>query len=285
MTIGKAPVGDFGLRRKTRVTSALVFETAWRIGSGKEGEAMSDLGVVLDLNGQPVLPGSSLKGRLRSTCEAVAHALNLRACMLSCAASGVNCTSDVKYYRMVREEYRGASRRGLEARLQWIADHTCDVCGLFGSPVQAGRLRMSDGRLQEWASVVQVRDGVVIDRDSQTAVDGLKYDYEVVPPGTRFELDIDLENPRDQDMALLGAALFEWRSGSSIGGFTSRGLGRFHLEEIRIRGVDLSDPEQRVRFLTATRAEDRFNDLGDWKRCFTEHIERLLQSVQDSGSE
>ena len=285
MTISEASANDFGLRRKTRVTSALVFETAWRIGSGKEGETMSDLGVVQDPNGQPVLPGSSLKGRLRSTCEAVAYALNLRACMLSCAASGVNCTSDVNYYRMVREEYRDASRRGLEARLQWIADHTCDVCGLFGSPVQAGRLRMSDGRLQEWASVVQVRDGVVIDRDSQTAVDGLKYDYEVVPPGTRFELDIDLENPRDQDMALLGAALFEWRSGSSIGGFTSRGLGRFHLEEIRIRGVDLSDPEQRVRFLTATRAEDRFSDLGDWERCFTEHIERFLQPAQDSGTE
>ena len=286
MTMGEASTtNDFGLRRKTRVTSTLVFETAWRVGSGKEGETMSDLGVVLDLNGQPVLPGSSLKGRLRSTCEAVAHALNLRACMLSCAASGVNCTSDVNYYSMVREEYRGASRRGLEARLQWIADHTCDVCRLFGSPVQAGRLRMSDGCLQEWASAVQVRDGVVIDRDSQTAVDGLKYDYEVVPPGTRFELNIDLENPRDQDMALLGAALFEWRSGSSIGGFTSRGLGRFHLEEIRIRGADLSDPEQRVRFLTATRAEDRFSDLGDWERCFTEHIERLLQPGRDSGAE
>ena len=55
-------------------------------------------------------------------------------------------------------------------------------------------------------------------------------------------------------MALFGAALFEWHSGSSIGGFTSRGLGRFHLEEIKLLGIDLSDPEQRVKFLTATNA-------------------------------
>lgn len=279
MTIDEASAGGFGLRRKLRVMASLVFETAWRVGSGREGETMSDLGVVLDPGGQPVLPGSSLKGRLRSTCETLAHALDLSACMLSRDASGIDCTSDVGYYSDVREEYREASRKGLEHRLQWIDDHTCDVCKLFGSPVRAGRLRMSDGALTEWASVVQVRDGVVIDRDGQTAVDGLKYDYEVVPPGSRFDLRIDLEDPRDQDMALLGAALFEWHSGSSVGGFTSRGLGRFRLEDIKLSGVDLSDRKQRVKFLTAKNAEDRLGDLGSWESCFAKHIERQVGST------
>ena len=136
----------------------------------------------------------------------------------------------------------------------------------------------------EWASVVQVRDGVVIDRDSQTAVNGLKYDYEVVPPDSQFELCIDLENSTDQDMALLGVALFEWHAGSSIGGFTSRGLGRFHLESIRLAGVDLTDTNQRVKFLTATTAEDRFSDLGDWETYFTKHIQiqRQLNSTAET---
>lgn len=271
---------DFALGRKISVTAYLVFETAWRIGSGREGES-SDLGVVLDSAGQPVLPGSSLKGRLRSTCETLAHALGLTACLLDHQASGVNCTSDVKYYQKARDEYRDASR-DLERRLRWIDDHTCDVCKLFGSPVQAGRLRVSDGMLKEWANVVQVRDGVVIDRDSQTAVDGLKYDYEVVPPGSRFALRIDLDNPCDGDLALLGAALFEWRSGSSIGGFTSRGLGRFHLEEeIKLLGVDLSDPEQRVQFLTSTTPDDRLSDLGKWECFFGDRIQHRLQQVQE----
>ena len=276
MTTGSALPVDFGLRQKNRLTASLVFDTAWRVGSGKEGETMSDLGVVLDPKGQPVLPGSSLKGKLRSTCETLSHALELRACMLNHAASGVRCTSDVKYYREVREAYRKASQK-LQDRLQWLDENTCDVCKLFGSPVQAGRLWVSDGTLTEWASVVQVRDGVVIDRDSQTAVDGLKYDYEVVPPGSRFQLCIDLENPTDEDMALLGAALFEWHAGSSIGGFTSRGLGRFRLEDVRLAGVDMSNAAQRVKFLTATTAEKRFSDLGDWEACFTEKISRQLE--------
>jgi CRISPR-associated RAMP protein (TIGR02581 family) len=273
--------GNFGLRQKNRLTASLVFDTAWRIGSGKEGETMSDLGVVLDPRGQPLLPGSSLKGKLRSTCEALAHALGLSTCMLNYDASGVKCTSDVTYYRKVREAYQKASRR-MQDRLQWLDENTCNVCKLFGSPVRAGRLLMSDGTLKSWASVVQVRDGVVIDRDSQTAVDGLKYDYEVVPPDSRFQIYIDLENPTDQDMALLGVALFEWHTGSSIGGFTSRGLGRFHLEDLRLAGVDMSDPKQRVKFLTATKAKERLSDLGDWEDYFTKKINRQLNLAAET---
>jgi len=267
---------EFALRKKLRIQFDLVFDTAWRIGSGKEGETLSDLGVVLDPSGQPVLPGSSLKGRLRSTCESLAHALGLKTCMLDHEVSGVPCTSDVKYYHQVREKYREASRHGISERLKWIEQHTCDVCKLFGSPVMAGRIRVSDGELKEWAEIVQVRDGVVIDRDSQTAVDGLKYDYEVVPPGSRFRVTVDLENPSDNDLALIGAALFEWTSGSSLGGFTSRGLGRFHLENITLKGVDLSDPKQRVRFLTHTKPDERLEDLGNWEAYFSQYIEQSV---------
>lgn len=269
----------FQLKKKIRLTASLVFDTAWRIGSGKEGETMSDLGVVLDPTGQPILPGSSLKGKLRSTCETLSHALGLSACLLNHSASGVNCTSDVNYYRCVREDYQKALQQGLQDRLNWIDSNTCDVCQLFGSPVKAGRLWVSDGTLNEWASVVQVRDGVVIDRDSQTAVDGLKYDYEVIPPSSRFELCIDLENPTTQDLALLGVALFEWHAGSSLGGFTSRGLGRFHLENIKISGVDMSVPAQRLKFLTGKKAEDRFSELEEWETYFNKQIGQQLNST------
>ena len=216
---------------------------------------MSDLGVMLTTTGEPILPGSSLKGKLRSTCETLSHALGLSACMLNHAASGVNCTSDVNYYQCVRDTYQQTLKQNLQTRQQWIVTNTCDVCQLFGSPVKAGRLWVSDGALKEWASVVQVRDGVVIDRDSQTAVDGLKYDYEVIPPSSQFELCIDLENPTDPDLALLGIALFEWYAGSSIGGFTSRGLGRFRIKNIKLSGVDMNDPDQRLKFLTAKTTE------------------------------
>ncbi len=271
----------FQLRKKIRVAASLEFDTAWRIGSGQEGETMSDLGVLLDPLGQPILPGSSLKGKLRSTCESLAHALDLTACLLNVGASNVSCTSDVRNFQNVHSQYQEVSRASLRARLQWIDENTCDVCKLFGSPVQKGRLGVSDGALKDWASVVQVRDSVVIDRDSQTAVDGLKYDYEVIPPGSCFGLCIDLENPTVQDLALLGAALFEWHAGSSIGGFTSRGLGRFHLCDIRLAGVDLDDPRQLVNFLTSINDSQRLEDLGDWEEFFATHIQQQVKDATE----
>lgn len=281
MTQGDSYSIHVRLHRKTRLTASLVFETAWRIGSGQEGETMSDLGAMLDVNGQPILPGSSLKGKLRSTCEALAHALELSACMLNSKASGKPCASDIQFFSEARKpqgSYWKALRQSLDSRLQWIDENTCDVCKLFGSPVRASRLRISDGALSEWASVVQVRDGVVIDRDSQTAVDRLKYDYEVIPVGSQFEIQIDLENPTDSDLALLGAAVFEWHAGSSIGGFTSRGLGRFRLDNIRLSDIDLNDPGQRVKFLIAVDAQDRFTVHNDWKGFFSQRIHEQLQA-------
>ena len=52
----------FQLKKKVRLTASLMFDTAWRIGSGHEGETMSDLGVVLDPTGQPILPVPLSKG-------------------------------------------------------------------------------------------------------------------------------------------------------------------------------------------------------------------------------
>jgi CRISPR-associated RAMP protein (TIGR02581 family) len=278
------PADAVRLSRRLQARGVLLFETAWRVGSGQEGETMSDLGVVLDPAGVPVLPGSSLKGKLRNTCEALAHALNLSACLLNRQLSGQDCVGDVKYHAEVRDQHQDAIRQGPAGQLGWIEKNTCDVCKLFGSPVRASKVRCSDGLLlNPEAAVVQVRDGVVLDRDSHTAVNGLKYDYEVVAAGTRFQVRFDLDNPTEADEALLGAAPFEWHSGGSLGGFTSRGLGRFRLEAVTLSGVDLSDPKQRVRYLTNTDPEKRLAPLGDWEAYFGPRIERQCQAAGGEG--
>jgi CRISPR-associated RAMP protein (TIGR02581 family) len=275
---------ELKLRRRLAISADVVFETAWRIGSGREGETMSDLGVVLDPQGRPVLPGSSLKGKLRATCEALAHALGLTACMLDVAASGVECISDIRWTsepgRDIRREHQRAIQDGPEALLAWLNRRTCGVCKLFGSPGRAARLRISDGTLRgETAPVVQVRDGVVLDRDSHTAVPKLKYDFEVSPSDVRYGIRLDVDNPSDADLALLGAALFDWSAGSSLGGGTSRGLGRFRLENIELRAVNFEDPKQRRAFLTSTDPNRRLTPVADWQAYFTPHIERQAATV------
>lgn len=83
-------------------------------------------------------------------------------------------------------------------------------------------------------------------------------------------------------MALLGAALFEWHSGSSIGGFTSRGLGRFRLEDIQLVGVDMANSEQRVKFLTGKKAKDRLSNQDSWDAYFTRYIKQQLERIAET---
>jgi CRISPR/Cas system CSM-associated protein Csm3 (group 7 of RAMP superfamily) len=158
------------------------------------------------------------------------------------------------------------------------------VCRLFGSPVQKSRLRCSDGKLVSESVTVQVRDGVVIDRDSRNAVNGLKYDYEVSAAGARFSIQFDLDNPTDADEALFGAALFEWHAGSSIGGFVSRGLGRFRLEDVTVKGVDFTNTQERIRYLTKTDPAHKWTDRGSWEPYFSSRIERACRSPQGGSN-
>ncbi|MCS7239524.1 MAG: CRISPR-associated RAMP protein Csx7 [Thermoguttaceae bacterium] len=271
-------VNNLRFRSKLRVDAELVFDTAWRIGSGREGPT-SDLGVLVDPFGVPILPGSSIKGKLRSTCEALAPALGLTACLLNVAASGRECASDVKWFSRARESHKDATSRGPASLQEWVDKYTCDVCKLFGSPVRAAKIRCSDGKLVDPSvAIIQVRDGVVIDRDSHTAAEGLKYDFETVVAGVRYKVTFELEDPTPRDEALFGAALFEWAAGSTLGGFTSRGLGRFHLDDIDLRGVDFANPEEQRRYLTTVDPEKRWSPRGDWQEYFRQKIEECLLS-------
>jgi CRISPR/Cas system CSM-associated protein Csm3 (group 7 of RAMP superfamily) len=84
-----------------------------------------------------------------------------------------------------------------------------------------------------------VRDGVAINREKETVEN--KYDFETVPPGSRFALEIVAENLDEQERGLLWLGIEELRRGQIlVGGFKGRGLGRVTLEDERLRLVEQS---------------------------------------------
>jgi CRISPR-associated RAMP protein (TIGR02581 family) len=233
--------------KKMRISGTVAFETAFHIGSGKEGELATDMGVLKEVDGRPILPGSTLKGSFRALAERLAVHLGLKACLLDSKLSGIECVSDQDYRKKV---YDGFKKIDDEAnKLSWLQLHTCDACRLFGSPLQGARIYFSDGQLLEWVGTTQVRDGVCIERDSETARSGAKYDYEVIPRGASFLITIELENPEDADLAMVGAALAEWENGVRLGGFTSRGLGQVKLIQKKVEQVNYSIPDQLRAYL------------------------------------
>ncbi len=247
--------------RKVRIDGKLIFETAFHIGSGKEGELATDMGVLKDEQGWPVLPGSTLKGCFRASAEKLAGYFGQTACMLDSGLSDQECVGDQNYFKIVKEEYHEI--RGEKDKLAWLREHTCDVCRLFGSPLQASRIFFKDGCLGSWEGSYQIRDGVVLDRDSGTARHGLKYDFEVASKDTAFEIVIELENPESGELALLGGVIAEWQNGFRLGGFTSRGLGRALLTEVKVTDIDYSKSSHLKDYLLQRRMQPADHLLSD----------------------
>jgi CRISPR/Cas system CSM-associated protein Csm3 (group 7 of RAMP superfamily) len=247
----------YQLRNRYIFEGQFEMETALHIGGGTGIFSSSDSPVVLTPEQQPFIPGSSFKGSLRSTVEKIVPSLPSAMPFSSCALinltdeqvgwvkppkgeqprwPGVCPTVWQSGLTMIKREYPEAAENITEAAMQSL----CDTCLLFGSPFSAARLSINDLYLSDWNGVIERRDGVAIDRDSEKAKDRLKYDFEVVPASARFNLKIVLENATQRDLALLCVGLSEFVHGfGAIGGKRSRGLGMGKLTGLRVSALEL----------------------------------------------
>lgn len=233
--------------KKVKISGKLVFETAFHIGSGVEGELTADKGILKEADGRPILPGSTLKGSFRHFAEKLAPHLGFTACQLDTSLSGVSCISDREYRKTHLDEFRAIVPP--EEKIKWLAAHTCDVCRLMGSPLHISRLFFCDGQLINWNRKLHIRQGFSIDRDSETVIPHSNYNYEATPRGARFQIHIEMMNPEDIDLAIAAATFGEWQNGFRLGGYTSRGLGKCILTEMTVDQVDYTNSEQLSAYL------------------------------------
>lgn len=194
-----------------------------RIG-GPSPRLDTDMPVHRDHRGQPLLPGSSLKGVLRSTAERVLRARGGPGEHGACDVLTEPCLG-----RLGEESEVGDDE--LERR--------CWCCRVFGGPHCAGRLTVGD--LQAVAASTIVRDGVGIDRDELRAAPGVKYDYEVVVPGSTFAGTLRIDDPERGDIGLVLGLLDLFEAGvSTLGSGTSRGLGQVRISVTGIQELRAS---------------------------------------------
>ena len=226
------PLSFDRLINRFRVTGQLEAVSGFRVGAGKSLDAAAtDQPVMRDALGQPFIPGSSVKGALRSSLEAILHGLD-RQDLKACDIFAARCVGD-------SAEDKGRSDGGQPIPFGDVLKRSCTACNLFGSSFIAGRVFIHDLPCCKPDAATEVRDGVGIHRDLGTAQQGIKYDVEVVPAGTRFELEILLENVYDFQLALLLQCLDMLHRGEIlIGGLTSRGLGKVRLVEPALQYID-----------------------------------------------
>jgi CRISPR-associated RAMP protein (TIGR02581 family) len=288
----------YDLRNRYVLTGKLVMQTAFHIGGGRGTLSNSDSPVVLTPEGLPFIPGSSFKGSLRSTIEKLVPNLPETAGLRTCGL--LDMSKDA--FKQLKDQNRESTicptiparsnditqmRRDYPDKEDEIQDmvfwQLCNTCLLFGSPYAAARISVSDLYITDtqWGSIIQRRDGVAIDRDSEKAKDRLKYDFEVVPASTTFDMEITLENVTPQDLQLISIGMSEFVHGFGvIGGKRSRGLGVCLLEGLKVQGLELVGdditPQVRNRRLRDYLLERKFSREQGGEEFLNEHINKIF---------
>lgn len=196
-----------------------------------------DSSVLKDNNGNPVIPGSSIKGVVRSKFEAVLRSLNnenIRVCDIFNTKDPTCITNeDAKIINKDKnkDDYKKAAL---------LYEKSCDVCRIFGGREIAGKLQFKDCFFIGEKCNYERRDGVAIDRKTGAAKRGAKYDFEVIPKGTEFDFMLIAENLDEQQMKYLDF-IIKLIEGTlidgdyiAVGGKTSRGMGRIRLKNCHI---------------------------------------------------
>lgn len=177
--------------------------------------------------GEPYLPGSSLKGVLRSHAERISRTMapNARVCdpHLHSRARGGDESAVMFCGDQLRRPQ--GDRHTLESHE--LYGRSCPICRTFGSTVYRGRLGIGDAYLKDGETPkIERRDGVGIDRFSGGASRGVKFEMEVLTQGT-FRARMRLENFEDWQLGLLALLCRDLEDELiSIGHATTRGLGR-----------------------------------------------------------
>ncbi len=251
---------------------------------------------MLTQDGLPFIPGSSLKGVLRSTIEKLVASLppelGLHTCGLPAGEIPVSEESCPTAHQEAIREERRKRPNDIAQIMEQVRNNLCHTCQLFGSPYAAARITVNDLYLidEQWSGITQVRDGVAIDRDSETAKSGAKYDFEVVPSTTVFKLHITMENATEADLQLISIGLGEFVSGfAGVGGLRSRGLGACILNELQIRSLKLTGEDRKERMQRYLQrkmnGKDDGLDVEETQAFFDKHIATLFQVPQPHNND
>ena len=266
---------------KCRLTleGAVETKTAIRIGGIRSTSPVSaDLPVVRDALNLPYIPGSSFKGVLRSYIESILRGFTSKKTVVCNPTEETESCITVPDMNNLRKEHR-KGKCGDRGFSKEILDRTCWICQLFGSSWYASKLQIRDLRVKPalWFEQYQQRNGVAIDRDTETVSDSKLYNYEVVPAGVFFDFHAIVDNAEDWQFGMLSLGLSALKNEKlTIGGGRSRGLGLINLS---IDSEYYVDKCQIVKYLMDDTYKGESVNWGPWIGAFQAKLKAQLEGT------
>lgn len=235
------------------------------IGSGQFGKAKdrdSEDGencalIERDYCGRPCIPGSSLKGIIRSWLETNLLPFNTSGkydvASLSTAESddiqkGITNNAIEEKKKNLRKETNGKNMSDAETEryvicgmAKFYLENLDIVSGLFGVGRFRGKIEVNTAYIKhpdQWNdSKIFTMPGVAIDRITGTAKDKSLFAYELVAPEEEFKVEISARNVRYWELGMMLTAMNAFNHSYfplKLGGLTNNGYGQMHWEAEKI---------------------------------------------------
>jgi CRISPR-associated protein Csm3 len=235
---------------KVIIKGIIEVKTGMRIGGTTTGLKVGgvDLNVITDPNGKPYIPGSSLRGKLRTLLERK-EKVEWNKKDSKGRAIGHQCDNGAGYKR-------------------------CSICKIFGllskpefeTPTLT-RLFVRDSYLDETSITLEMKKNLdlewtevkfetAINRVTGTALGGSLRQAERVPPGARFtecELVFNIFEDSDKDLLKKVFEALDMLKDDYLGGMGSRGYGKVNFKDMEVYWNKISDYEKGNTALTPSR--------------------------------
>ena len=231
---------DFSIfKNKYRISGNLEVLTALHIGSGVEENGMDAPFITIDGNSKNknfYIPGSSFRGYLSTKLERLLAKENGFKFVDKETKEELN-EADVKLvfgYTNLQKEDNYIKEKILK-KLAYDKNNETDKEENYYS--MAGRIHISDMLINSDVDSIK-RDGIKIDRETGATETGAKFDYNVIPLGTFFKFEMELDNVEEYQLDLIKLALKDILEEDLFGGKLSRGIGKCKLNIEKIEFVD-----------------------------------------------
>ena len=238
---------DFStFKNKYILTGKIVVLNALHIGSGREKDDRDAPFISLDDDKNFYIPGSTFRGYLSTKLERFLDSGN--GFKIKNNGEELN-EADVKlifgYTNLDKLETKindkdNEEDRKLKENNRKIQDRIIrklNAKNLDEVKSLAGRIHVSDMPVLKDVKYV-TRDGIKIDRNTGATKDGAKFDYNIIPLGSKFKFEMEIENVEEYQLDLIKLALKDILDEDLFGGKLSRGIGKCKLNIEKIEFAD-----------------------------------------------
>ncbi len=251
---------DTGLVDYWEIRGTLVNETPLHIGAGgtRLPDEEVDNPVIRLPDGTPFIPGSSLKGVLRSIVEAYLRSI------LFTGNQASNCydffkNSDersmtLKEFDVLCNPFPKSSEKVREEKMEERARKLCINKKLFGGPEIASHIHIYDALPEKGNDIrTMIKPGNAIDRFLGAVTSEALYKFEIIEPGVKWKFKMRIYGlnllPMSHDsearciMEVLILIFKALKKGIMVGGKVSTGHGLLVLQDAKVTHYCF-DPEK-----------------------------------------